>query len=120
MSYDWTPDGSLDFYVEPHATGLRVRAVGDLDIVNSARFESVIAALAGHGRQRLELDAAGIRCVDSVGLRSLVATGRRLGAQQGFSVINVPDSVERLLDLTGLGEDFAICRPDVALRRFAG
>jgi anti-sigma B factor antagonist len=81
------------------------RLSGDLDIVTSEEVKRDLAQLVEGGHTSLALDLSGVGFVDSSGLGVLVAI-HRLAEDQGgsFVVHEVPPQVQRLFDITRLGD----------------
>jgi anti-anti-sigma factor len=99
------------FDLSPRRAGdcLHVQLAGDLDMPATFKFEPELdRLLAGNDIRRLLVDLAGVRFVDSAGLGALLSIRERtntLGIE--MSLVNVSDSVQRLLDFTGTGAVFA-------------
>ena len=94
-----------------------VTSVADL---RSALHKSVdsAAALAAVPGAAIRMDVAALELVDAAGLGVLVATHRRAGrAGLGFSLVNVPDPLSRLLFISRLYRVITIEQPQVGLRR---
>ena len=83
----------------------RARLSGDLDIVTSEEVKRDLAQLVEGGHHSLALDLSHVGFVDSSGLGVLVAI-HRLAEDQGgtFVVQEVPPQVQRLFDITRLGD----------------
>lgn len=85
-----------------HATA---RLWGDLDIVTSEDVKRELAQLLDDGARTLALDLADVGFVDSSGLGVLVALHRHAEAVGGrFVVRSVPPPVQRLFEITRLGD----------------
>jgi anti-sigma B factor antagonist len=81
------------------------RVSGDLDIVTSDEIKRDLAALIDAGHLALVLDLTDVGFVDSSGLGALVAIHRHAVANNGsFVVRSVPPQVQRLFEITRLGE----------------
>jgi anti-sigma B factor antagonist len=99
------------FEVVAHTTAqrddasLEVMVAGDLDMVATFRIEpEVERLLAQRGVRRLILNLADVRFIDSAGIGALLSIRERadrLGVE--MTLVNVPDPVQRVLDLTGTG-----------------
>lgn len=83
----------------------RARLSGDLDIVTSEEVKRDLAQLVEGGHHSLALDLSDVGFVDSSGLGVFVAI-HRLAEDQGgtFVVHEVPPQVQRLFDITRLGD----------------
>jgi anti-sigma B factor antagonist len=81
------------------------RLSGDLDIVTSDEVKRDLAALVDAGHVSLALDLSTVGFVDSSGLGVLVALHRHAQSSGGsFVVRSVPPQVQRLFDITRLGD----------------
>jgi anti-sigma B factor antagonist len=81
------------------------RLSGDLDIVTSEDVKRELAQLLDDGAHTLALDLADVGFVDSSGLGVLVALHRHAEATGGrFVVRSVPPPVQRLFEITRLGD----------------
>jgi len=81
---------------------------GDLDAHTAPRLDEAIAELVGSGAERIVVDMAGVEFVDSSGLRSLIRA-RANGSDEREVVVQDPsDSTIRLLDVTGMTEQFTV------------
>jgi anti-sigma B factor antagonist len=91
--------------VDQPERGAVVRLSGDLDIVTSDGVKRELTQLIDAGHVALELDLAEVGFVDSSGLGVLVAIHRHAETQGGsFVVRSVTPQVQRLLDITRLGD----------------
>jgi anti-anti-sigma factor len=95
LQVDVTADGSevvlvLRGELEPHtAPALRQR-------IDDTTDDSV---------QLLVLDVAGLRFIDSSGLRVIISAHKEMAARDGRLVLRAPtDTTRRLLDITGLAD----------------
>lgn len=80
---------------------------GDLDISGVDPFLSYADRLLNTGTRVIDVDLGGVTFVDSSGLGALVRLQRRADADgRRLRLANVPRSVARVLDLTGLTELF--------------
>lgn len=88
------------------ANGVAVtRLSGDLDIVTSETVKRDLTGLVDDGHRSLALDLSGVGFVDSSGLGALVAIHRHAESNGGsFVVRSVPPQVQRLFDITRLGD----------------
>jgi anti-anti-sigma factor len=102
---DWRWLGSADY------DGLRIHAVGDLDITTAPVLDRVLAtAIASHPGHHVVLDLHDVTFIDCAGLGVLIRARNRLPNQ--FWLQNVPPQVARLLDLTDLTTAFAVLDQD--------
>lgn len=97
------PDASAD-----EGSDRLVRVTGDVDSVTAHRLRSAVAPLLGPGA-KVTLDCAGIRFLDSAGLRVLLELHRTAQDEDGQLVLAAPPAVvERVLELSGVTELFTI------------
>jgi len=100
-----------------------VRASGELDLATAAQMCSAIqtaAAGAALRPPRVVVDLTELAFCDSTGLRALVEAVREVKVLGGKAVLAVTPggSLDRLLELSGLGEFLRLAdSPDAALRR---
>ena len=83
---------------------------GELDAHTAAQLDEAVAGLVSDGQERLVLDVAELRFVDSSGLRSMI----HAQGPDGSRVVELrspSSSVLRLLEVTGLGDSFDITAP---------
>lgn len=84
----------------------QIGATGELDIATAPQLESAISEAVSGGRA-VALDLSGIEFIDSTGLRALVSgRGQARDAGTGFSLSATSTSVDRLLRVTGLEDEF--------------
>lgn len=82
--------------------GRTVRIDGDLDLSTAPAFDRAIASLPQDGE--LTIDAAGLRFVDSSGLRSILSLARRLRSSGRLVLRNPAPQVRRVLELVRADE----------------
>jgi anti-anti-sigma regulatory factor len=118
--------GPLDLDIERDGTATVVWLRGDLDIATADRIVTEVGPLVGAApsgdqqspsRARTEppaprevwIDLRDVDFVDSSGLGALIRVGR-MAADAGttLGLRNVPDQLERLLDITRLRDAFTI------------
>lgn len=99
-----------DFSVRAKLAGSTVVAAvaGDVDLAAAERLWNAVAPLIQPGRD-VVLDCAGIRFLDSTGLRTLLDLDRRTTEMGGrLTLADVPPPVSRILDLAGVTGAFRI------------
>jgi anti-sigma B factor antagonist len=85
--------------------GVRVVLAGELDIGSAPEVEEVLRKVESDGAPSLTIDLRGLTFMDSTGLRMLVAADKRAkDASRSLRIIRGPAPVQRILDLTGLGD----------------
>lgn len=81
---------------------------GDLDISGVDDFLGHAGRLLDSGTRMIDVDLAGVTFLDSSGLGALVRLQRRMTEDgRQLRLANVPRSVARILELTGLTDLFA-------------
>ena len=84
---------------------------GELDAHTAAQLDTAVAGLVSDGRDRVVLDVAELRFVDSSGLRSMIHARGPDGSLVPVELRSPSSSVLRLLEITGLGASFDITTP---------
>jgi anti-sigma B factor antagonist len=90
--------------------GLRSLAVsGDFDIASVERFLAQAQACLNDAPDLLEIDLAAVTFIDSSGLGALVRMRNLAGdSAKTLTFVNIPPSVNRLFEVTGLAETFGM------------
>lgn len=93
------------------ADAVVVAAAGEIDSSNGGRLQDLIGELGDEGRfPDVHVDLAQVSFIDSSGLRALLLSQSAVTAGGGtLRVVEMSDSVRRLLEITGLTERF--CQP---------
>lgn len=98
--------------VDVQATGdqVVVAIAGELDPHSSAELSDALAPLiADDGVKHLVIDLAGIRFIDSSGLRVVLSTRDTLDDRGATMALRSPsEAVQRILEITGLTDHLAI------------
>ena len=95
----------LSITAEPQGDGVRVVFTGELDIAGAREAEEALRQAESDGGSALTIDLRGLTFMDSTGLRLLVAADRRAGESgRTLRIVRGPDPIQRVLDLTGLGD----------------
>jgi anti-anti-sigma factor len=97
--------GSLEIAVS-QADGARlVRLTGEFDLAGVDGFERKLQGEPGSREDTLVLDLSGLTFIDSSGLRAVVMVDHRVRAEgKRCLIVRGPERVERVLELTGVGE----------------
>jgi anti-sigma B factor antagonist len=93
--------------VEVHREGrAAVIAVnGELDLASGPRLDDELRRAADSGVELLVVDLRGVEFIDSTGLSILVKAHQHAVSEgHEFALVRGPQQVQRLLDLTGVGE----------------
>ena len=88
-------------------SGLYVKAVGKLDIDNSAEFGMKVKD-ALDDKNELVLDFAEITYIASIGLRVLLELYQQMSKQGSIKIINVQEQVMNVLKMTGFNKFLSI------------
>jgi len=92
---------------------------GDFDLNNVETVKSILTReIDGQGgNMRLVADLGGLEYIDSSGLGVLINTAVRIkGLSATFILMNIPESIGRILELTKLKGFFRIVRDEDELR----
>jgi anti-sigma B factor antagonist len=86
-----------------------------IDVVDSAVLKDELDKLFNEGHYRILLDLAGLRYINSAGLRVLVSARKRAQEQRLKSsehgdvrIVNLPPSIRQVFDLVGFTGLFSI------------
>jgi anti-sigma B factor antagonist len=98
-------DESARFQVDaqPEPPGVRVRPIGEIDLATVGSIRRKIDECVAAGCERLVLDLRGVTFMDSTGLH-LVLDAHAAAREAGWELLVVegPDSVQRVFEVTGL------------------
>lgn len=88
--------------------GVRLAVAGEIDAHSAPGLQQRLTDAAADD-MRLVLDLAGVTFMDSSGLRVMIAEStRRTEAGGEFVLAEVPRSVARLLDVSGVSDHLAV------------
>ena len=92
--------------VEDRGDRAEIRAVGELDVAAEHRWNAAVAEARAHPSRLVEVDLGEVTFIDSCGLRMLLEASSREDANKAETVrvVKMSRPVERLAELTGLGE----------------
>jgi anti-anti-sigma factor len=94
----------------------RLSLYGELDIAATTRFEAALAELEQDSPERLLLDLRGLTFLDSTGLRALlVADTRAREAGRRLTILQGPEAVRRVFEITGLEERLELVDDEASL-----
>jgi anti-anti-sigma factor len=101
--------------VEPDRDRVIVRVGGELDLSVASDVGARVDELLGVGFTRIVVDLREVSFLDSAGVHMLVAAQRSAERHDaGLSLVAVPPSVRRVLDLTATASRLTIDVPGVA------
>ncbi len=105
----------LQIRTERDADSHVLRLIGELDLASAGVLDTAIAELCTDGAKRITLEMEELAFMDSTGLRS-VLVGRELCDVNGCELLigGLSRQVERLLDISGVGEKLAFRDADPA------
>jgi anti-sigma B factor antagonist len=99
------PDEAAPFQVDaqPEPRGMRVRPTGEIDLATVGSIRRKIDECVAAGCERLVLDLRGVTFMDSTGLH-LALDAHAAARKEGWELLVVegPDSVQRVFEVTGL------------------
>jgi anti-anti-sigma factor len=79
-----------------------IKVQGRLDVITSPEFEQQCNSLIAQGERFLVADLGGLAYVASAGLRSVLATAKKLKAVQGkLALCSLQPMVEQVFSLSG-------------------
>ena len=96
-----------EFKVEAHVDGATVHLVleGELDLASVPTFEDELRRAEADAPKTLVIDLAGLRFMDSSGLRALVMADERARKQsRRLAIVPGPPPVRRVFEITKLDE----------------
>lgn len=80
-----------------------IAITGRLDALTAPEAEAVLNRAVDEGASRLVIDLGGLEYISSAGLRVLVATGKRVGRENGKMVLcELHDGVREVFEISGL------------------
>ena len=81
---------------------------GRLDTVTAPGFLDDFKAQAPEDLKEITLDIAGLQYVSSAGLRVFLILYKMVPDSEGFHIVNVPENVMEVLELTGFAQIFGL------------
>ena len=81
---------------------------GEIDLATVGKLEDALAASMNTGGMDIAVDLTGVTFMDSTGLRALLAASQQLtDSGQRMALIVSGGPVDRLLDISGVGQTLA-------------
>ena len=99
--------------------GTIVKIGGRMDAVTTGEIETKLSGLIDQGDRKFVLDLGALEYISSAGLRTLLATAKRLKAEQGSMVFaNLTGHVTEVFKISGFYSLFTVCDSvDVAFEK---
>ena len=86
-----------------------LRPIGEVDLATVGVLEKELAASFANQEADVAVDLSGVTFMDSTGLRALLAANQQLsGAGRRLALIVSGGPVDRLLDISGVGQTLQI------------
>jgi len=86
-----------------------LRVHGEVDMATGPQLRKAVVDQIGGGRNHLIVDLADVSFIDSTGLGVLIGGLKRARSQGGdLKVAGIDDRLERIFELTGLGDVLAV------------
>ncbi len=90
-----------------------VTAQGRLDGVTAPAFEDYLSDLISQGRRAFVINFSSLEYISSAGLRSILATAKRLKTEQGvIRFAGLKDAVEEVFKISGFYSIFKVFDSD--------
>jgi len=103
-------DESVAFELHDELDGERgvLTLVGELDTAAARDVDKAVDALLGKGAKLLVIDLDQVSFIDSSGLRSLIRARQQLGTEDAVHLRSPQQATRRLLEITGLEDQFRL------------
>jgi anti-anti-sigma factor len=99
--------------VEPDRAAVRVRPIGELDLVTVPLVDAQLTELWSVGFTHIVLDLREVSFLDSTGVRLLLAWHAHSAADgMRFGVISGPPAVQRVFEVAGVVDHFTYWSPN--------
>jgi anti-sigma B factor antagonist len=80
-----------------------IAVTGELDLATAAELEQELLRVEATDAESIVVDLAGLRFMDSTGIRVMIAADARSRADsQRLALLRGPDAVQRVFELTGV------------------
>ena len=100
-----------DFFVETQTNGRAVTLTmsGELDLVSAPVLEEALGQLTEPDVELIIVDLRGLAFMDSTGLHLLIQAQKHAhDCGRSFALVRGGDQIQRLLDVTGVGDALTI------------
>lgn len=99
----------MDFSSSKQGSALVIKIVGRMDATSAPKFEDECANWIDKGEKHLVVDMNGLEYISSAGLRGILATGKKLKANEGMLVFgNMQGMVKEVFDISGFTSIFPV------------
>jgi anti-anti-sigma factor len=99
----------MEFSSSKQDSSLVIKIVGRMDATSAPQFEEESAKLIDTGEKTLVVDMSGLEYISSAGLRSILATGKKLKGIGGALVFgNMQGMVKEVFDISGFTSIFPV------------
>lgn len=99
----------MDFEDIKHDNAIEIKVKGRMDAVAAPEFESHCDEWLNKGERMFVVDMGGLEYVSSAGLRSILATAKKLKASQGaIHFCNLSGMVQEVFTVSGFSTMFQI------------
>lgn len=100
----------MEFNSKKQRDATVVSITGRMDAVTTPEIENRLTALVGGGEKKLVIDLDGLEYISSAGLRSLLATAKKLKTSEGTMVFaNLGGHVTEVFKISGFYSLFTVC-----------
>jgi anti-anti-sigma factor len=104
-----TSEGPLEVEVSTQGDEVVLVLRGELDPHTAPALRDEIEGAVSPSTEVLVLDVAGLRFIDSSGLRVIIGTHKDMAARDARLVLRSPtETTRRLLDITGLSDHIPV------------
>lgn len=100
----------MEFDSKKEADGTVISITGRMDAMTAPDIENRLTELVNAGEKKLVVDLQGLSYISSAGLRSLLATAKKLKTTQGRMVFaNLGGHVTEVFRISGFYSLFTVC-----------
>jgi len=100
----------MEFASNKQDQAMVISVTGRMDAVTAPEFEQECNKWIDEGERLLIIDLGGLEYISSAGLRSILATAKKLKAEQGqIRFCNLNGMVQEVFSISGFSSMFTIC-----------
>lgn len=100
----------MEFESSKQGEKVVIKVSGRMDAVTAPEFENECGTWMDKGEKNLVIDLGGLEYISSAGLRSILATAKKLKEQQGaIAFCNLSGMVQEVFTISGFGSMFPVC-----------